>query len=204
MAVTCPVDLDTARLRNEVQSIYARVAAAPDGEFHFHRGREYAEGFLRYDPTALARVPPFAVASFAGVGNPFRMERMTAGATVVDVGCGSGTDLLLAAAAVGPRGRAIGVDMTDGMLARARAAAAEAGLGWVELRRGDALELPVETGSADYVISNGVLNLAPDKRRAFSEVLRVLRPGGRFLYADIVVEAELPEGVRRDIDLWSG
>jgi SAM-dependent methyltransferase len=204
MAVTCPVDLDTVRLRKEVQAIYASVASAPEGEFHFHRGREYAQGLLRYDPSALARVPPFAVTSFAGVGNPFLVEPVGAGATVVDVGCGSGTDLLLAAHAVGPRGRAIGVDMTDAMLRKAEAAAAEAGLGWVELRRGDVLELPVESGTADFVISNGVLNLAPDKRRAFAEVLRVLRPGGRFLYADIVVEAELPEGVRRDIDLWSG
>jgi SAM-dependent methyltransferase len=204
MAVTCPVDLDTVRLRNEIQSIYARVASAPDGEFHFHRGPEYAERSLRYDPLALARLPPFAVESFAGVGNPLRMEPIAAGATVVDIGCGSGTDLLLAANAVGPRGRTIGVDMTDAMLRKARAAAAEAGLTSVDLRRGDTLDLPIESASADVVISNGVLNLAPDKRRAFSEVLRVLRPGGRFLYADIVVASELPESIRRDIDLWSG
>lgn len=204
MAVTCPVDLDTLRLRNEIQSMYARVASAPDGEFHFHRGPGYAERFLRYDPLALARIPPFAVESFAGVGNPLRMEPIAAGATVVDIGCGSGTDLLLAANAVGPRGRAIGIDMTDAMLRKARAAAAEAGLTSVDLRRGDTLDLPIESGSADVVISNGVLNLAPDKRRAFSEVLRVLRPGGRFLYADIVVASELPESIRRDIDLWSG
>jgi arsenite methyltransferase len=204
MAVRCPVDLDTVRLRDEVRDVYARVASEPGGEFHFHRGREYAERLLRYDPAALARVPSLAVESFAGVGNPFRASAIAAGATVVDVGCGSGTDLLLAARAVGPGGRAVGVDMTEAMLRKARAAADEAGLGWVELRRGDVLELPVESASADVVISNGVLNLAPDKRRAFSEVLRVLRPGGRFLYADIVVEAELPEGVRRDIDLWSG
>ncbi len=203
MAVTCPVDLDTVRLRNEIQSIYARAASAPDGEFHFHRGPEYAKELLRYDPLALARIPPFAVESFAGVGNPLRMEPIAAGATVVDIGCGSGTDLLLAANAVGPRGRAIGVDMTDAMLRKAQAAAAEAGL-TLDLRRGDALDLPIESAAADVVISNGVLNLAPDKRRAFSEVLRVLRPGGRFLYADIVVASELPESIRRDIDLWSG
>jgi SAM-dependent methyltransferase len=204
MAIACPVDLDTVRLRNEIQSIYARVASAPDGEFHFHRGREYAERILRYDPLALARIPPFAVESFAGVGNPLRMEPLAAGATVVDIGCGSGTDLLLAANAVGPRGRAIGIDMTDAMLGKAHAAAAEAGLASVDLRRGDTLDLPIESASADVVMSNGVLNLAPDKRRAFSEVLRVLRPGGRFLYADIVVASELPESIRRDIDLWSG
>jgi len=204
MAVTCPVDLDTVRLRSEIQSMYARVASAPDGEFHFHRGPEYAERLLRYDPLALARIPAFAVESFAGVGNPLRMEPIAAGATVVDIGCGTGTDLLLAANAIGPRGRAIGIDMTDAMLRKAQAGAAEAGLGNVELRRGDALDLPIESGSADVVLSNGVLNLVPDKRRAFSEVLRALRPGGRFLYADIVVASELPDSIRRDIDLWSG
>ena len=204
MAATCPVDFDTVRLRNEVQSIYARVASAPDGEFHFHRGAAYAETFLRYDRQALARIPRLATESFAGVGNPLRIESIPAGSTVVDIGCGAGMDLLLAAHAVGPRGRAIGVDMTDSMLRKAEAAAAEAGVSNVELRRGDALELPVESGSIDVVISNGVLNLAPDKRRTYSEVLRVLRPGGRFLYADIVVASELPDSIRRDIDLWSG
>lgn len=204
MAITCPVDFDTARLRDEIRSVYSRVATAPEGEFHFHRGAAYAEGHLAYDPRQLAELPPSAVESFAGVGNPLRIEPIPAGATVVDVGCGAGMDLMLAARAVGPRGRAIGVDMTDGMLRKAEAGAAGAGLANVELRRGDALELPLEGASADVVVSNGVLNLAPDKRRAFSEVLRVLRPGGRFLYADIAVAAELPESIRRDIDLWSG
>lgn len=204
MAVTCPVDFDTVRLRDEIRSIYSRVAAAPEGEFHFHRGAAYAETFLGYDPGALARLPASAVESFAGVGNPLRIETLPAGATVVDVGCGAGMDLLLAARAVGPRGRAIGIDMTDGMLRKAEAGAAAAGLANVVLRQGDALELPLESASADFVVSNGVLNLASDKRRAFSEVLRVLRPGGRFLYADIAVASELPESIRRDIDLWSG
>lgn len=204
MAVTCPADLDTARLRDEIRSIYSRVAAAPDGEFHFHRGAAYAETFLGYDPQALARLPAAAVESFAGVGNPLRIAAVPAGATVVDVGCGAGTDLLLAAQAAGPRGRAVGIDMTEEMLAKARAAAAAAGLSNVEVRRGEVLELPLESAFADVVISNGVLNLATDKRRAFSEVLRVLRPGGRFLYADIVVAAELPEAIRGDVDLWSG
>lgn len=204
MAATCPVDFDTARLRSEIQSIYSRVASAPDGEFHFHRGAAYAETSLRYERGALARLPASAVESFAGVGNPLRVDRIAPGSTVMDVGCGAGTDLLLAASAVGPRGRAIGVDMTESMIRKAASAAAEAGLSNVELRQGDALELPVASASVDVAISNGVLNLAPDKRRAFSEVFRVLRPGGRFLYADIVVASELPETLRRDIDLWSG
>ncbi len=204
MAVACPVDLDTTRLRAEIQSIYSRVASTPDGEFHFHRGLDYAVDFLRYDRHALAALPELAVESFAGVGNPLRIEGIAAGSTVVDIGCGAGTDLLLAAKAAGPEGRAIGIDMTQSMLRRAEAAAAAAGLKNVALRQGDALELPVESGTADVVISNGVLNLAPDKRRAFSEVFRVLRPGGRFLYADIVVASELPDSIRSDIDLWSG
>lgn len=204
MAITCPVDLDTARLRDEIRSIYSRVASAPDGEFHFHRGAAYAETFLGYDRQALARVPALATESFAGVGNPFRIAPIPAGTTVIDIGCGAGMDLLLAASAVGPGGRAIGIDMTDAMLAKAEAAARAARLSNVELRHGDLLELPCESCFAGVVISNGVLNLAPDKRRAFSEVHRVLRPGGRFLYADIAVAAELPEAIRQDVDLWSG
>lgn len=204
MSATCPVDFDTVRLRSEIQSIYSRVASAPDGEFHFHRGAAYAEAFLRYERQALARIPRLATESFAGVGNPLRIEPVPPGSTVVDIGCGAGMDLLLAAIIVGPRGHAIGVDMTDSMLHKAEAAAAEAGVSNVELRRGDALELPVASASIDVVISNGVLNLTPDKRRTYSEVLRVLRPGGRFLYADIVVASELPASIRGDIDLWSG
>jgi arsenite methyltransferase len=204
MAATCPVDLDTVRLRDEIRSIYSRVASSPEGDFHFHRGAAYAVASLRYDGDALAALPAFAVESFAGVGNPLRIEVLRTGSTVVDVGSGAGTDLLLAAKAVGPGGRAIGVDMTESMIRKAESAAKAAGLANVEVRRGDLLELPVEGASADVVISNGVLNLAPDKRRAFSEVLRVLRPGGRFLYADIVVASELPQSIRGDIDLWSG
>ena len=126
------------------------------------------------------------------------------GATVADIGCGAGMDLLLAALAVGPSGLAIGVDMTEAMLARAREGAALAGLTNVDVRIGDALDLPLKSGSVDVVISNGVLNLTPDKPRAYSEVFRVLKPGGAFLYGDIVVAAELSESIRRNIDLWTG
>ena len=126
------------------------------------------------------------------------------GATVVDIGCGAGMDLLLAASAVGPGGRAIGIDMTEPMAERARASARALGLAHVEVRAGDALDVPVDSESVDFVISNGVLNLAPDKRQAFGEVFRILKPGGQFLYADIVVASELSESIRRDIDLWTG
>ena len=204
MAITCPVDLDTRRLRDEIQSIYARVADDPSGDFHFHRGADYAVERLGYDRAELAALPAVSVASFAGVANPHRMGPLGEGAAVLDIGCGAGMDLLLAARAIGPRGRATGVDMTEAMAARCRAGAAAAGLDQVEVRLGDAMALPLEDASVDVVISNGVLNLTPDKRVAYGEVFRVLRPGGRFLYADIIVGTELSESTRRDIDLWTG
>ena len=204
MAIACPADLDTRKLRAEIQSIYGRVASDPSGDFHFHRGPQYAAEMLRYDADALAALPGEATASFAGVANPHRMGPLSAGAVVVDVGCGAGMDLLLAARAVGPRGRAIGIDMTNAMAEKARAAARTAHLENVEIRSGDAMALPLDDASADVVLSNGVLNLTPDKSVAFSEVFRVLKAGGRFLYGDIVVAAELSESIRRDIDLWTG
>ncbi|MGQ0673276.1 MAG: methyltransferase domain-containing protein [Hyphomicrobium sp.] len=204
MAITCPVDLDTLKLSAEIRSIYARVATDPSEAFHFHRGAAYAAEMLGYDATALASLPPATTASFAGVANPHRLAAIPFGATVVDIGCGAGMDLLLEARAVGPRGRAIGIDMTESMAARARAGARTSGIENVDVRLGDALSLPVESGSADVVISNGVLNLTPDKEVAFGEVFRVLKPGGQFLYGDIVVATELSESIRRNIDLWTG
>jgi SAM-dependent methyltransferase len=204
MALSCPVDLDVAKLRQEIQSIYARVAEDPSGDFHFHRGAEYAATLLDYDAAELAKLPPETAASFAGVANPFIAGNPAAGATVVDVGSGSGTDALLAAGHVGPTGRVIGVDPNEAMLAKARAAADRLALGHVEFRRGSAEVLPVESNTVDLVISIGVLNLAPDKLPAFNEIFRVLKPGGRLQLADIVVGSELSEGIRRDIDLWTG
>jgi arsenite methyltransferase len=204
MATACPVDFDTGRLRHEIQEIYARVATDPSSGFHFHRGPVYAADRLGYDASALARLPDDATASFAGVANPLRMVALPPGATVVDIGCGAGMDLMLAASAVGPSGRAIGIDMTEPMAERARSAARTLGFAHVEVRAGDALDLPVDSESADFVITNGVLNLAPDKRQAFGEVFRILKPAGQFLYADIVVAHELSESIRRDIDLWTG
>jgi len=126
MAVTCPIDFDVASLRVEVQTMYSRVATSPNGEFHFHRGPQYAATMLGYDSTELAVLPPDVTSSFAGVGNPHAIGRVPAGATVADIGCGAGTDLLLAARRAGPRGRAIGVDMTEAMRQRATAGAAAA------------------------------------------------------------------------------
>jgi arsenite methyltransferase len=204
MAIACPVDLDTLKLRAEIQSIYARVAADPSSEFHFHRGPEYASTRLNYDATELSKLPRTVTESFAGVGNPHAIAPLPTGAAVVDIGCGAGTDLLLAALHVGPRGRAIGVDMTEPMRDRARRGAAACGLVHVEVLEGEATMLPIEAGSVDVAISNGVLNLVPEKRAAVAEFRRVLKPGGRVQIADIVLGVELPEDARQDIDLWTG
>ena len=136
MATTCPIDLDTSRLRDEIRAIYARVATDPSTEFHFHRGPAYAAERLGYDSTTLAALPPDATASFAGVANPLRMATLSPGATVVDIGCGAGMDLMLAARAVGPDGHAIGIDMTEPMVERARASARALGFGHVDVRAG--------------------------------------------------------------------
>jgi arsenite methyltransferase len=204
MAIACPIDLDTLRLRAEIKSIYARVAADPSGDFHFHRGPGYAAELLGYDRGALAQLPDQSTASFAGVANPHRMGPIEEGTVVVDIGCGAGMDLLLAAKSVGRHGRAIGVDMTEAMAEKARASARAAGLENVDVRLGDAMSLPLDDASVDFVISNGVLNLTSDKSVAYGEVFRVLKPGGKFLYADIVVANELSESIRKDIDLWTG
>ena len=204
MAITCPVDLDTQRLRFEVANIYSRVVAEPGGEFHFHRGPAYAADFLGYDPEELAVLPPETTAAFAGIANPHRIGGIHAGETVLDIGCGAGMDLLLTARRVGPTGKAIGVDMTDAMIERASASARDAGLAQVEVRKGDATSLPVETGSVDVVTSNGVINLVPEKQRAFDEIMRVLKPSGRLHLADILLDVELSEDTRRNIDLWTG
>lgn len=204
MAIACPVDLDTQRLRSEVSAIYSRVAAQPGGEFHFHRGPAYAADFLGYDPAELATLPAEVTAPFAGIANPHRMGSIATGETVLDIGCGAGMDLLLAGRRVGPTGRAIGVDMTDAMVRRAQSSASSAGLNQVEVRMGDATSLPLDDASVDVVISNGVINLVPEKQRAFDEIQRVLKPGGRLHLADILLDRELSEDARNNIDLWTG
>jgi len=204
VAVSCPIDFDVASLRAEVRTMYSRVATAPDGEFHFHRGPQYAATRLGYDAAELAALPADVTSAFAGVANPHAIGPIPVGATVVDIGSGAGTDLLLAARRVGPSGRAIGVDMTEAMRQRARQGAAACGLAHVEVRDGDATRLPIENASVDIVISNGVLNLVPEKERAVAEIARVLRPGGRVQIGDIIIGEVLPDEALRDIDLWTG
>jgi arsenite methyltransferase len=203
MAASCPRGFDIAQLRKQVSQTYDRVAREPNGNFHFHRGPEYASRMLRYNPDELVTIPAECTASFAGLGNPHRIGPIVPGETILDVGCGSGMDLLLAARRTGVTGRAIGIDMTPSMIERAKCAALKTGL-WqnVEIRRGTAEELSVQSGTIDVVLSNGIVNLSSDKRKVFSEIYRVLRPGGRLYLADVVVQRELSLSARSDINLW--
>ncbi|MDF1837239.1 MAG: methyltransferase domain-containing protein [Planctomycetota bacterium] len=204
MALHCPKEIDIHELRRGVREMYKRVAQEPGGEFHFHRGPEYASRWLGYGAAELGRLPREATTPFAGVGHPLAAAPLTEGSVVLDIGCGAGMELLLAAQRTGPTGLAIGVDMTAEMLECAGRAVVSSGLQNVELRKGNAEALPVLDASIDVVISNGVLNLAPDKHAVYSEIARVLKPGGRLQLADIFIERALPEGAAADIDLWAG
>jgi len=195
------VDVDL--LREEVQHHYAQVAVAPNEEYHFHTGRRAALQ-VGYESELLDGVPEQGLEAFAGIANPFHFGLPAAGENVIDIGSGGGTDATIAACAVGDSGHVIGVDMTSEMLERARSAAAKEGISNIEFRQGLAEALPIEDGWADLVISNGVLNLVPDKVGAYNEVMRVLRPGGRIQIADICVDKLVPESAKRDIDLWTG
>ena len=196
-----PLDLD--ELHRAIQDEYAAVALDPGRGFHFHTGRPLAR-LLGYADDWLSGIPDASVESFAGTGNPFSLGALRSGEQVIDVGCGAGLDSLIAATMVGPAGHVIGVDMTDAMLAKARHSAAEAGVSTVEFRQGYAEALPVPDGWADVVISNGVLNLMPDKLTALQEMARVLKPTGRLQIGDILVHKPVPEEAKRQIDLWTG
>ncbi len=171
--------LDVGSLRQAIQEEYAEVAANPTKGFHFHTGRSLAR-LLEYPDEWLIGIPESAIESFAGTGNPFSLGELRLGERVVDVGCGAGIDSLIAAKKVGPDGKVIGVDMTS----------SEA--------------LPVRDSWADVVISNGVLNLMPDKAAALEEMSRILKPGGRLQIGDILVQKAVPEEAKRKIDLWTG
>ena len=196
-------ELDVDVLRHEIRAEYEVVAREPGRGFHFHTGRTLAS-IVGYEEAWLEGIPEPSIASFAGTGNPFSLGPLRAGERVVDVGCGAGIDSLIAARMVGPTGRVIGVDMTPAMLEKARGAAAQAGTDNVEFREGVMEDLPVEGGWADVVISNGVLNLTPDKPRALAEMRRVLGPNGRLQIADILVQKPVPESARRKLHLWTG
>jgi len=196
------VDIDVELLKSEIKKTYARVSAEPEQDFIFPTGRAWAED-LDYPPE-LANVPEAAAESFAGVANPFSLGRLAAGERVLDLGSGAGTDSLVAAQMVGEHGRVTGVDMTAEMLAKARAAAAEMGVSNVQFVEAEAENLPFEDGSFDVVISNGVIDLIPDKDAVFSELHRVLAPGGRLQIADVTIQNPVSAEGRRNIDLWNG
>jgi arsenite methyltransferase len=200
-AAETPVDVDV--LRDEIRKTYTDVSTAPDQEFIFPTGRAWAQE-LGYPEPELAQIPDATVESFAGVANHWALGGIEPGSVVVDLGCGAGTDLLIAAQMTGPTGRVIGVDMTVTMLERARQSATEMGLGNVELHESLIEALPLEDASVDVVISNGVIDLVPDKDAVFDEIDRVLRPGGRLQLADVIIHHEVSEDARKRIDLWTG
>jgi SAM-dependent methyltransferase len=196
------VDIDVDLLKSEIKKTYACVSEEPERDFAFPTGRAWAED-LGY-PEELANVPDTAVESFAGVANPWQLGRLARGERILDLGSGAGTDSLIAAQMVGEAGRVTGVDMTSQMLAKARAAAAEMGVGNVEFVESEAELLPFEDGSFDVVVSNGVIDLIPDKDAVFAELFRVLTPGGRIQIADVTIQNPVSVEGRRNIDLWTG
>jgi arsenite methyltransferase len=200
--VSVEVDIDVELLKSEIKKTYSSVSQEPERDFIFPTGRAWAED-LGY-PAELANVPESAVESFAGVANPWTMGRLAGAEYVLDLGSGAGTDSLVAAQMVGPDGHVTGIDMTAAMLAKARAAAAEMGVANVDFVEGEAEQLPFADASFDVVVSNGVIDLVPDKDAVFAELYRVLRPGGRMQIADVTIQNPVSEEGRRKIDLWTG
>jgi arsenite methyltransferase len=194
--------VDRAALEQKVKSMYSDVALNPRGEFHFEMGRAMAER-LGYPPADLDRVPSEAIESFAGVGYFFDLAALQPGEHVVDLGSGSGMDCFIAALKVGSQGRVVGIDMTDAQLEKSSQLAHAHGIGAVTYRRGLIEDTGLPAGTFDCVISNGVINLAPNKSRVFQEAARLLKRGGRLALADIVTEMPLPETVVCNADLWA-
>ena len=201
--VAAPIAVDLATLRDAIQEEYTAVATEPERGFHFHTGRPNA-AMLGYKESWLEKIPENSVASFAGTGCPFNLGDLATGERVVDIGCGAGLDSLIAATMVGPTGAVVGVDMTPAMVDRARMGASVMSAAHVDFREGLAESLPVPDGWADVIISNGVLNLFPDKLAALQEMGRVLKRDGRLQIADILVQKAVPTKAKADIALWKG
>ena len=198
-----PAGLNLGELRDAISDEYTQVAQTPHKGFHFHTGRKLAD-LLNYKEEWLENVPEASIESFAGTGNPFTLGEIKEGYNVLDIGSGAGIDSLIAASKVGPSGSVVGVDMTDAMLEKARASAQSVGVSNVEFVKSQAENLPLEDESIDVVISNGVLNLIPDKFGVLSEAFRVLRPGGKLQIADIILEQSVSSASKSVVSLWSG
>jgi len=194
--------VDAAELEAKVKDMYRQVAHEPHGRYHFELGESVATR-VGYDRDRLQGLPGPAVESFAGVGFFFDLADLREGETVVDLGSGSGMDAFYAAGLVGRTGLVIGVDFTAEQLAKARRLAEGAAATNLEFREGRIESLPVPDASVDCVISNGVINLCPDKQAVFNEAARVLRPGGRLAIADIISEEQLTESIVCNADLWA-
>jgi len=195
------VEVDSDALRAQVTEKYTEIANEPEKGAHFHTGKSLAM-MVGYPESIIDSLPAGTVESFAGTGNPFSMGELKPGETVLDLGCGAGFDSLIAARQVGASGRVISIDMTPAMLDKARVGASEAGRSNVEFHEAYAESLPVQDKSVDVVISNGVINLCPDKMAVFGEINRVLKPGGRIQLGDMVVHKAVPDDAKADIDLW--
>ena len=202
-AIKAPEGLDQDYLREEIKKEYRIVADNPNKGFHFHTGRKLAK-IVEYRDEWLESIPESVIECFAGTGNPFRVSPLRPGERVVDLGCGAGIDSFVAAKQVGPTGAVLGIDMTSEMLEKADRAREESGLEQLEFRKGYFEEVPVEDGWADVVISNGAVNLCPDKLGIYREIKRLLKPGGRMQIADILVAKPVSQEAKRKIDLWTG
>lgn len=195
--------LDVGAIQDRIRSTYGEVARSATGKFQYATGRDGALA-LGYDPATIAALPDDVLDVFCGVGNPFALGALRAGETVLDVGCGGGVDLVVASRAVGPAGAVRGIDLTPAMVERARVNLARAGTTNARVQVGGAEAIPYSDASVDVVISNGALNLSPAKDQAFAEMHRVLKPGGRLQFADIVLSDKLPADVANSLDAWAG
>ncbi|MEZ4651008.1 MAG: methyltransferase domain-containing protein [Candidatus Eisenbacteria bacterium] len=194
--------MDDRQIQEAVREKYRKVARTAEGVFGYATGQEGARA-LGYDAQAIADAPPELMASFCGVGNPLSLGPVRSGETILDVGCGAGFDVYVASRILGEDGLALGLDLTPEMVSVAQQNLARAGVRGAEVRHGTSEALPYESATVDVAVSNGVFNLSPNKHRTFEEVFRVLRPGGRLQFADIVLDEDLPGDVVGSLEAWS-